>query len=274
MDKMQSTSPKAKRAPISYSLLHAYAPEQAHACAANNSFDSQRWFKFALAAHMHDTAVRLQCSAKDIFWMFQFPYAVRPGECSSSGEPESFAGWLTMVTSHSACVAESLILEAEHEFLEVSAGVVSTGGSPSLLQQLQKDANTPNTPVDTGAPLDKKSLQPLFLCTGLDGMCCLAAAMKHIVSLMLHRSTSVLPFPVWKAACMRIVKWLQDSLEGMQKRIPDAEGFMAALAQQEGGGGEGLPELPQSAMPAAHLLMTRAMLREVIAVINESPKEV
>lgn len=276
MDRMQSTSPTAIKALISYSLLYANAPQEARTRAAQNSFNSLSWFKSALTAYMHDTALKLQCSVQDIHWMFQAPHEVSPGEYASSG-CDSFSGWLSLVTSHSACVIESLILEAEHEFLEVSTGAASTGGSPSLLQQLQKEARTSIGPVDTGTPLEPELLQCLHLSTGINGTCPMAVAIKSIVYVMLHQNTSVLPFGVWRAACMHIVRWLQESIKGMQKRTPDVQVANVAklLAQQQQvTGSGGVLNLPHAAMPAAHLIMMRAMLGEVIAAVNEAPVQV
>lgn len=281
---MRATPPTAVRAPVTFANVAEFAPHCALASAAEGSYD-HRWFAPALAAYMHHTASKLHLHPRDVYWVVQTPYAVSAGDfLSSDGPTAGFNSALSMCTLHNAMIVECLFLEAEHEFLEVSTGAAATGAVPSasqsLLQSLRDESRTPCPPIDAIPAPDESVANRLQVRTGLQGSCSLAVAIKDVVRVMLRRQRSALPNGLWKAACMRVLRWLQVSLEAMQRRTPDAEASLAQqlqALQQAGGNDPGGGEqrgLPMAAIPAAQLVMTQEMLCEVISTMHETPLKV
>ena len=229
-----------------------------------------------MAAYMHDTASGLHCRPKDINWVIQVPYELSMGVClSSAGPTADFTSALSLALAHTAMVIECIFLEAEHEYLELSTGVEATGTpscrSSSLLQQLRDDSRCQThceRAVGTIAAPDGMLLQCLHVSTAVHGTCSMALAMKRVVCVMLRRH-STLPYALWKAACIRAIRWLQGTAEGMRRRQPIAEALLAqrmlAALQQRAGHSDlatGAPQqLPLAAVPAAQLVMTQHAVR-------------
>ena len=268
---------------MSYNFILPYAPVDSEESAATGGYD-HRWVDTALAAYMHDTAADKQCRLQDVHWVPQLPYMLPDGECVSCAGPSAdFGSGLSLVLAHTACVVESFILEAEQEVLGPPEAVSASPHSPSgqsLLEMLRNDANQPQTPVDKSAARDDVLLQLLHLHAGADGACTMAAGVKCVVQGMLRRQRHVLPVRIWKAACMRVVRWLQASVDGMQKRMPDAEASLAQqlLGMQGQGGSQALGVeassqqrgLPMTSISAAQLVMFRGILHEVLLELQEA----
>lgn len=279
-DPLQPT-PTATRAPVSFVAVADYAPRDDVSSITRGSYDHS-WFERAIAACLHDAAAQLNLQPKEVAWVAQVPYELSSEKfLSTAGPTADFTSALSLTLSHTAFVVESIFLEAEHEHLEVCAGVVATSGNspgpPTLLQQLSDEGQRHalrGAPVDTAAAPDSSLLQRIQVCAALNETCSLADALKCVVSAMLRRK-SALPHAMWTAACMRAVQWLQASAEGLRKRMPNAE---AMLAQQmvplQAAGGNVCQQMPLAAVPAAQLVMTEGMLGEVLSALKKSSPQV
>lgn len=291
---------------VSYASVAACAPAESRASAATNS-TSHDWFQPSLTAYIHGSASKLSVQPQDVTWVAQFPYPLPGGgflstACclaeskASKHVSTAFSDALSQSTAQKACVVECLLLEAEHEYLEISCAKstkvsisASHTKSSKLLQDLRDDAlRSPAPPKFCGAP-NRTVLQALHVSNGVHGTCSLAVAVKHTVACMLRKNCSALPLRLWRTACMRGAEWLHACLRELRAVTPDAEacltvhleklradksksGFMPDCLKGGRAGctkvHPGKPtELPASAVPAATVLMTQAMLYEVSTVI-------
>ena len=274
MHETPSTAPKAL---ISYSDILQYAPRHVLSTIQDGSSDNS-WIEGAIAACMHAVASLMHLRPNDILWVTQLPYEVEAGRyMSTTGDTTSFQSALAIVTNQSAIVAESLLLDAEHQYLEEESHGTTASSfqrnqleSQSLLEELRGDTVCASTaPPVEHMHGDEELLRELRVQCGVDQSTSVTDAVKNVVPVMLRKDNSALPYSLWRAACMRVAGWLQASTESMLCRTQHAEGDLrqhlsTALAKRSDCMHE--EGLPLSAMPAAHLLVTQAMLREVKTV--------
>lgn len=266
------------KVPVSFANVAACAPRDANTSAADNCFD-HAWFLVALETYMHEAAAKLQCRVQDIRWTTSSPFELLSGDLLTvHGPTDSFSAGLTFNLGHMGAVIESLMLEAEHQFLELSTGVQSKLVSGPLLQELRRDAAQAGR-VDICSAPDPILLQCLQVFTDMGSTKPLAEAVRCVMHHTLHCKRTVLPTDIWKAVCLRVVRWLQGAVNRMQKATPDAEKTLAAglvAVQKEGKSPskETPADLPLSDIPSGNLIVMRAMLAETITIMKEGPVQV
>lgn len=284
-DPAHSTPTTAARIAVSYPHVEACDPQASQASVHTGGIDHS-WFHPALASYMHATASDLQCTEKEILWVVQCPYQLPNGEFLSSGGPAtSFVSTLAFAVAHSGMVAESLLLEVEHEYLEISTGATPTSAcacSALSLEQLREESLRPLAHVDTPEAPDPVLMQCMHVHMGAAGSCPLAVAVKSVAQAMLRRHNSVLPHSLWKVTCMRVLQWLQASVHSMEIQNPGAiKRLSGQVLEQRGDASnhsrdyEGhQADLPVSAAPTAQLVATQALLCETFEALHEDPVEV
>ena len=152
---MKDCSYTSLRASVSYTLVAACAPRESQAAAAGGT--NNEWFPGAMATYMNGTAESLQRRSSDIVWVTLLPYHLPSvGQClSTNGIKAGFETALSIVLAHTASTVESLILEAEHAFLEKACGHGGEGPGHELLQTLRNEAGGPGAPLDTCSAPDE-----------------------------------------------------------------------------------------------------------------------
>ena len=275
---MRDTPSMAPKALISFPDILLHASDDVKSAIEQGSWDST-WLQPGIAACMQSTAASLQCMPHEVIWVTQLAYKVHKcgGSLCTTGDTAGFESALALTMHHTASVAERLLLEAEHQYLEqgltdVSKGAQGLNETTNLIDQLRVATDhRPAGPlfhIDTAH--DGRVLHQLCVQCGAAASTPLADAVESVVRVMLRKDMSALPHSLWQAGCMRVLRWLQGCVDDMIARTPDAEVTLKdhVRAQQPASGHLHHSSLPLSLLPAAHLIMTQAMLREVISVMH------